>query len=489
VRLVGFVVAFLAASPAAEAGELAFRTVEVFGPRGERGVGQVARYVAAPGERNAVEARFADGRLVVRDAAGVRSGSGCQAVDGGVSCPVFALQSLEVRLGDGDDAFAAGSLIVDVDGGEGDDSLAGTGRLAGGAGADELHAVGGAATLAGGPGPDLLDPGDGGGLDYSERTAGVSVNLAGDAAAGERGEGDRVLPGATSFYGGAGPDVVVAAAGGADMDGGAGDDRLIGSRSEGNSTVGGPGDDVLSGGRGYDRLQGGPGHDLVVGRGGDDELFADEDALPEPRVRDVLRAGAGEDYLLGGAGPDTLDGGPGQDRLIGMGGVDRLLARDRSADSAYCGDLFDDVPAPGHDLAVLDHRDEQRGCGRVERSGPRTAELLGAVDLRSARTRHSAVVRVYVGCPEGRRACRETIRPTVRHRWLPDCRLRVPAGGRRSVRIAIPSLPSRDFSPRLELPSGPPGREPLTVDSLWRPLLRQAPPGGGLIPAQPAPCR
>jgi hypothetical protein len=488
-RLVVFVLAFLAAAPTAEAGELMFRTVEVIGPRGDRGTGQLATYVAAPGERNAVDVRFADGRLVVRDAARVRSGSGCQAVDGGVSCPVFALQSLEVRLGDGDDQFAAGPLTVDVDGGDGDDRLAGTGRLAGGPGADELRSAGGSATLTGGPGADLLDPRDGGGLDYSERTAGVSVNLAGDAAAGEPGEGDRVLPGATAFDGGGGPDVVLAAPAGADMRGGAGDDRLTGSLREGNSAAGGAGDDVLSGGRAYDRLEGGQGTDLVVGRGGDDELFADEVASPEPSVRDVLRAGAGEDYLLGGAGPDTLDGGPGRDRLIGVGGVDRLLARDRSADQVLCGDLFDDVPAPGHDLAVLDRRDEQVGCGRVRRSGPRAAELLGAVDVRSARSRHRAVVRVYVGCPEGRRACRTTIRLNLGRRWLPDCRLRVPAGARRRVRIAIPSLPSRDFSLRLELAPGPAGREPLTLDSYWRPLGRQAPPGGGLIRAQPARCR
>jgi Ca2+-binding RTX toxin-like protein len=246
---------------------------------------------------------------------------------------------------------------------------------------------------------------------------------------------------------------------------------------------------VLTGGRAYDRLQGGQGTDVVVGRGGDDELFADEDASPEPSVRDVLRAGAGEDCLLGGAGPDTLDGGPGPDRLIGVGGVDRLLARDRSADSVFCGDLFDDAPAPGHDLAVLDRRDEQRGCGRIQRSGPRTAELLGAVDVRSARRRHGAVVRVYVGCPQGRPACRVTLRPTLSRRSLPECRLRVPAGARRRVRIAIPSLPSLDFSLRLELAPAPAGRKPLTLDSIWRLLRRQPPPGGGLIPAQPARCR
>jgi Ca2+-binding RTX toxin-like protein len=309
------------------------------------------------------------------------------------------------------------------------------------------------------------------------------VNLAGDAAAGEPGEGDRLLPGAGQFLGGAGPDVVLAAPSGADMKGGAGDDRLVGSRLKHNSAEGGEGDDVLSGGRRYDRLEGGPGRDAITGRGGDDELFADGGH------GDVIRAGAGDDYLLGGAGPDTLDGGPGSDTLIGKGGIDRLLARDHSREWVYCGDWFDDVPAPGHDVAVLDRRDEQRACGRVQRSGPRTAELLGAVDVRAARRRHRAVVRVYVGCPAGRRACRVTIEPTLTRRSLPDCGLRVPAGGRRRVRIALPSLPNRDFSLRLALTPGPPERVPLTLDSDWRPLGDQPPPGGGLLHARRARCR
>jgi Ca2+-binding RTX toxin-like protein len=487
--MVALVLAFLATAPAAEAGELTFRTVEVYGPRGGAGTGKVAKYVAAPGERNAVDVRLVGLRLVVRDAAGVRSGSGCRAVDGGVSCPGSTLQWFEARLGDGDDQFIADALTVEVDGGEGDDRLAGAGSLAGGPGADELRSAGGWAMLAGGPGPDLLDPGNGGGLDYSEHTAGVSVNLAGDAAAGEPGEGDRVLPGAGVFRGGAGPDVVLAAPSGATMEGGAGDDRLTGSRRAHNSADGGAGDDVLSGGRAYDRLDGGSGSDVAVGRGGYDELFGDEHATPEPRARDILRAGNGDDYLVGGAGPDTLDAGPGRDLLIGKGGIDRLLARDRDADWVVCADQFDEVPAPGHDTAVLDRRDEQRSCGRVQRSGPRTAELLGAVDVRAARRRDSAVVRVYVGCPAVRRACRVTIRAAVTSRRLPNCALRVPAGARRYVRIAIRPTPGLDFSLELELATWPTGRKPLTLDSEWRRLIPQAPPGGGLISARHARCR
>jgi RTX calcium-binding nonapeptide repeat (4 copies) len=304
------------------------------------------------------------------------------------------------------------------------------------------------------------------------------VNLAGDTAAGEPGEGDLVLPGATGFRGGAGPDVALAAPSGATLEGGAGDDRLVGSRLEHNGVYGGAGDDVPSGGREYDRIEGDEGRDVVVGLGGDDELFADEG------VGDVLRGGTGKDHLLGGAGPNTLDGGPGRDLLIGMGGVDRMLARDRSADTLRCGSQFDTEPAPGHDRAVLDRRDEQRGCGLVERSGPRRAELLGAVDVRAVRRRRSAVVRVYVGCPAGRPVCRLTIRPTLRARRLPDCRVRVPAGERRRVRIPLRSLPHRDFGLALELV---PGRERLSLQSDWRP--RDTAPGGGLIPARHARCR
>jgi hypothetical protein len=156
---------------------------------------------------------------------------------------------------------------------------------------------------------------------------------------------------------------------------------------------------------------------------------------------------------------------------------------------ATCGDPFDDAPAPGHDVAILDRRDDQLACGRVERSGPRTAELLGAVDVRAKRRRHSALVRVYVGCPPGRHACRVTLRPTLPRRWLADCTLRVPAGQRRRARIALPSLPDRDFSLRIELVPSPAGRRPLVVYSFWRRLGRPTPPGGGLITARRAPCR
>ena len=73
------------------------------------------------------------------------------------------------------------------------------------------------------------------------------------------------------------------------LDGGAGNDRL----------VGGTGDDLLLGGEGADRLHGGRGDDNLFGGAGDDQLFG----------------GRGDDNLFGGAGEDQLKGGRGNDEI------------------------------------------------------------------------------------------------------------------------------------------------------------------------------
>ncbi|MFM8802877.1 MAG: beta-propeller domain-containing protein [Planctomycetia bacterium] len=91
------------------------------------------------------------------------------------------------------------------------------------------------------------------------------------------------------------------------LDGGAGNDTIIGG--EGNDTIrGGPGRDTLVGGRGHDTLRGGTGDDSLVGGQGDDTLAGE----------------AGTDTLRGGAGRNTLDGGAGIDTFFGTRGVDRV---------------------------------------------------------------------------------------------------------------------------------------------------------------------
>jgi uncharacterized secreted protein with C-terminal beta-propeller domain len=67
---------------------------------------------------------------------------------------------------------------------------------------------------------------------------------------------------------------------------------------------GGAGDDVLVGGRQADLIEGGAGNDVLLGAAGKDEL----------------RGGAGNDYLKGQGGGDLLDGGTGIDKLYGGAG-------------------------------------------------------------------------------------------------------------------------------------------------------------------------
>jgi Ca2+-binding RTX toxin-like protein len=87
------------------------------------------------------------------------------------------------------------------------------------------------------------------------------------------------------------------------LDGGAGDDVLIGS-TEADALIGGEGDDTLYGNAGDDALSGGDGKDALFGQAGRDALFG----------------GRGNDLLVGADERDTdgdlYDGGAGSDRAV-----------------------------------------------------------------------------------------------------------------------------------------------------------------------------
>jgi trimeric autotransporter adhesin len=110
--------------------------------------------------------------------------------------------------------------------------------------------------------------------------------------------------GTTSVNGGAGADTVTVLdpsfSTGASLiiDGGGGNDRLIGAN----------GADIITGGTGNDNLSGGGGDDFLSGDAGND----------------ILRGGAGVDFLNGSTGDDNLSGGGGDDFLSGDAGNDLL---------------------------------------------------------------------------------------------------------------------------------------------------------------------
>jgi Tol biopolymer transport system component len=124
--------------------------------------------------------------------------------------------------------------------------------------------------------------------------------------------------------------------------------------------TGGP--DVLLGFAGDDRLEGVvdgvPGDTLDGGLG--------NDTLLGTRSGDELRGGAGADRLLAGRSGDLLIGGAGRDTLAGEGGIDVIDAFDGNRDVVSCGTNV--ARTPERDVAYVDRFDAvSRDCEVVHR--------------------------------------------------------------------------------------------------------------------------
>lgn len=112
-----------------------------------------------------------------------------------------------------------------------------------------------------------------------------------------------------------------------DMDGGAGDDLLIGEGVD-LSMNGGNNDDTISCNSSPCSASGGHGNDTITGSSGDDSLYG----------------GEGDDEIVGMMGADTIGGGKGDDLLSGeFSGSDT----DTHVDTIDGGDDFDTVDGAG----------------------------------------------------------------------------------------------------------------------------------------------
>ena len=159
--------------------------------------------------------------------------------------------SANIDGGDGNDTLVGDYGNDTLLGGAGDDVLTGHGgndRLVGGAGNDILHGHAGNDWLVSDAGSDVLVGGLGTDtVDYSARTAALTVRLDNRANDGEAGETGNVFNDIERIVGGSGNDL------------------LVGNRRN-NVIYGGEGDDSLYGGFGRDRLIPGAGTN-IVGRG------------------------------------------------------------------------------------------------------------------------------------------------------------------------------------------------------------------------------
>lgn len=271
--------------------------------------------------------------------------------DDDVDVTLAGVEFVQLLGQDGDDSLSgggsevvgagfAGALLIG--GGPGDDTITGgpTGdELGGGDDQDVLIGLGGVDNLLGGDGPDLLRGGprsddlDGGPgadtADYSDATAGVTVDLVAGASGGSGRDdvvslehvvgsafADEILGNslANELLGRGGNDRINGRGGADAMDGEGGPRDLVsfaGSPSGVTvslqaATATGWGDDTLSR---FERIGGSSGNDRLTGSGDDDELLggAGSDTLRGLGGADRLRPGPGNDVVRGDPGKDTLD--------------------------------------------------------------------------------------------------------------------------------------------------------------------------------------
>lgn len=133
----------------------------------------------------------------------------------------------------------------------------------------------------------------------------------------------------------------------ATVDAGAGDDTVHASNL-GDNIFGGDGNDTLYGGQLDDWLIGGAGNDnLNAGSVTPGTLGGDGNYLDGGAGDDMLIGREGSDWLEGGDGTDTLEGGEGGDVLAGGGGLNDVMRGGRGDDQYIfrIGDVDDDSGA------------------------------------------------------------------------------------------------------------------------------------------------
>ena len=220
--------------------------------------------------------------------------------------------NLETGISSGGDA--AGDTLRNIEiiiGSDFDDTLTGDGEdnvfngaggddtLIGGVGIDTLNGDAGDDTLIGGPGGDVFDGGSGSDTVSYAGSSSITIDFSGTSVSvsGGDAEGDTL----TSI------------------------EQIIGS-AEGDTMIGGTGDDILEGGGGGDTINGG------TAAGSDTASYAGSEAPVTVNLETGVHSGgdaAGDtltniDNLIGSVGDDTLTGDDQDNILIGGAGADTL---------------------------------------------------------------------------------------------------------------------------------------------------------------------
>ncbi len=337
--------------------------------------------------------------------------SGIEAIAGGSADTLdYSAYSsgVEVDLNEGyATGFTGATGFLDLVGSDYDDTLTGNAlanRILGGAGSDVLSGGLGQDTLIGGSGSDSV-------AEYRDAdfvlTDGV-LNIDGsDEDSLSEIEGAALTGGDSANR----LDASAFTLGAVVLDGGAGDDTLIGSDQ----------DDTLTGGRGNDSLDGGAGNDQLWEQADADFSLTDSqltvtlasgsevDSLSNLEGASltggigsnsldasgftlggvILSGGAGSDTLRGSAQDDRLSGGAGADRIFGNAGSDtliesgdnRYILTDSALDSANGTDAIQTVSLSGvtDGTFTLSYKGEESEAIAFDASAEELADILGLI--------------------------------------------------------------------------------------------------------------
>ena len=121
---------------------------------------------------------------------------------------------------------------------------------------------------------------------------------------------------------------------GSTIDAGAGDDDLL--CGESNRASRAKGVFTLDGGLGEDRICGGRSDDRIEGGAADDKIFSGEGD-------DVVEGDSGDDQIDTGDDDDRITPGRGEDEVDAGAGKDTIRAKDRDEDDLSCGSKRDTV--------------------------------------------------------------------------------------------------------------------------------------------------
>jgi len=193
------------------------------------------------------------------------------------------------------DAIVVDYSVSQTATGNGGDNL-----LLGGFLADRLFGAGGADQLVGFEESDLLDGDDGiDTVNYGAEGGSGDVTAVLDSTHARYDESNDELVEIENVNGGSGNDTIVGSyLIGNRLNGGSGDDLILGLTGD-DTLNGGTGNDVLSGGRGNDNISAGAGRDVIIGGMGGSDTFEDLDLIRQqidPRFNLVVYSNDHSDF-------------------------------------------------------------------------------------------------------------------------------------------------------------------------------------------------